>query len=296
MFSVETPLFSLTPLLGAVSPEARSLFPEVGFLSAITSSIFVALIVLGFLLWFAKKATSNMQLVPHKAQNGFEFLVEFLYGRVESIVGPKVAPQAFPLLATLFIFILVSNLSGLFPGVGTIGWGTKTQGFMTIDGHDMTNPLLRPPTADVNLTLAMAVAAMVVWLYLTIREAGVIGFLKHTFLPKGGMKGLMWVMMLPIFLFVGIIEIISILFRPVTLPLRLYGNIYAGENVLHSMMSLADKAGQPWSFLGSVAFALPFYFMELLVGLLQAVVFTLLCTVYIQLSTAHDESHDEAHH
>lgn len=282
-------------MLAAVSPEARSIFGDISFLQSVTSSIFVAAIVCGLLIWFSKKATAKMQLVPHKAQNFFEFIVEFLYNRVEAIVGPKVTPQAFPLLGALFIFILVSNLSGLIPGVGTIGWG-EGAGPLTIKDHHLINPLLRPPTADVNMTLALALFSMAIWLILTIKEVGVIGFLKHIFAPKGGLKGILWVLLVPIFLFVGVIEVISMIFRPVTLTLRLYGNIYAGENVLHSMMSLPDQMSQPWSFLFSVLFPLPFYFMELLVGLLQAVVFTLLVTVYIQLSTTHDEHHEEGEH
>ena len=92
-----------------------------------------------------------------------------------------------------------------------------------------------------------------------------------------------------VFLFVGVIEVISILIRPLTLAIRLYGNIFAGENVLHTMSGMGG-------FIGSVLAPFPFYFMELLVGLLQAVVFTLLCTVYVQLSTTHDDHGHEEHH
>jgi F-type H+-transporting ATPase subunit a len=100
-----------------------------------------------------------------------------------------------------------------------------------------------------------------------------------------------------VFLFVGAIEIVSIIIRPVTLSIRLFGNIFAGENVLHTMSDLMADTGWLGSFLGSIALPLPFYFMELLVGLLQAIVFTLLCSVYIQLSTTHDDhGHEEEHH
>jgi F-type H+-transporting ATPase subunit a len=235
-----------------------------------------------------------MSLVPHKAQNAFEFVVEFLYNRVEAIVGPKQAARAFPLLGTLFIYILVSNWFGLIPGVGTIGWGEGTGAMSLKEVHE---PLLRPPTADLNATLGLALSAFLVWLYLTIREIGVWGFLVHTFGPKGGLKGIMGFIVAVVFLFVGVIEVVSILFRPVTLSVRLYGNIYAGESVIHAMSGLLEKAGHPWDFIGSILLPFPFYFMEILVGLLQAIVFTLLCTVYIQLSTAHeDHPHEEAHH
>ena len=140
-----------------------------------------------------------------------------------------------------------------------------------------------------NMTLGMAAVFMLVWLWLTMTELGPIGFLKHTFAPKGGLTGLLGVLLIPVFLFVGIIELISIAFRPVTLSLRLFGNVYAGESLLHVMGDLGKNWGPVGSFVSSIVFPLPFYFMELLVGLLQAMVFSLLCAVYIQLSTSHDE-------
>lgn len=296
------PQLLLTPMLASVSPDARPIFGGSGFIPFLTSSMTIALVVLGGILFFARKATTNMQLVPATAkspQNIFEFLVEFLYGRIESIIGPKLTPKAFPLLATLFIFILVSNLFGLLPGVGTIGWGHGT-GFLTIGmgEHDMQDPILRPPTADLNMTIGLALTAFIVWLIITIREIGVWGFIVHTFGPKGGLKGFMGMVVGAVFLFVGVIELVSIVIRPLTLSVRLFGNVYAGESVIHAMSSMMDNAGPIWSFLGSVLLPIPFYFMELLVGLLQAMVFTLLCAVYIQLSTTHDDhGHEEgAHH
>jgi F-type H+-transporting ATPase subunit a len=295
------PNFMPRLFLAEVSPDARPFFgnPE-GMLSFLTSSIAIAAVVLVGLLFFARKATTNMQLVPPGAaspQNIFEFIVEFLYGQIEGIVGPKVARKAFPLLATLFIFILVSNLFGLLPGVGTIGWGHGS-GFLTIGtgAHDMVNPILRPPTADLNLTIGMALAAFLSWLVITIQEIGVWGLIVHTFGPKGGLKGFMGAVVAVVFLFVGAIEVVSIVIRPLTLSVRLFGNVYAGESVIHAMSVMMDGLGAPWNFVGSVILPIPFYFMELLVAVLQAMVFTLLCAVYIQLSTTHDEHHEEGGH
>jgi F-type H+-transporting ATPase subunit a len=282
---------STTPLLLGVNPAAADLM---GF---VTNSILVALVVLGVVFWFAKKATTNMTLVPHKAQNSFEFVVEFLYNQIQAIVGPKQIKLAFPLLGTIFIYILVSNLLGLVPGVGTIGWGESTGPLSVKDSHDFS-PLFRPPTADLNATLGLALSAFLVWFYLTIKEIGLWGFIVHTFGPKGGLKGFMGMVIAIVFLGVGVIELVSIVFRPITLSIRLYGNIFAGENVIHTMGGLMEKMGAPWDFIGSVLLPLPFYFMELLVGLLQAIVFTLLCSVYIQLSTTHDDhghEHEEGH-
>jgi F-type H+-transporting ATPase subunit a len=290
-----TDLFQNALPLAEVSQSAVTLLGDQGSLTAfITNSLFVALLVLGVILWVSNKATTGMTLVPHKWQNFFELLVEFLYTKIEDIVGPKIAPKAFPLLATLFVFIIISNYFGLLPGVGTIGWG-EGHGFMSLS--HIEKPLLRPATADLNMTLGMALCFMVVWFYITIREMGVWGFITHTFGPKGGLKGVMGMVVALVFFLVGWIELVSIAFRPASLSLRLFGNIFAGESLLHTMMTLGEKFGLGGTaqFILSVLAPLPFYFMELLVGLLQAVVFTLLCAVYIQLSTTHDEHHDDEH-
>ncbi len=281
--------------LAEVSTYAVSLFGESGsLLHFITNSVFVALIVLGVLVFISTKATTGMTLVPHKWQNFFETLIEFLYGKVVDIVGPKVAPRAFPLLATLFIFILVSNYFGLLPGVGTVGWG---HGGSALNLEHIDKPLFRPATADLNMTLGMALCFMVVWFVVTLKEVGLWGFITHMFGPKGGLKGLMGIVVALVFFMVGWIELVSIAFRPASLSLRLFGNIFAGETLLHTMMTLGAKfgLGETAQFIVSVLAPLPFYFMELLVGLLQAVVFTLLCAVYIQLSTTHDEHHEDDH-
>lgn len=277
--------------LAAVSITAQP-FVESGLLSSVTNSVFVALLVTGLIYFLVRAGTKRATLIPGPVQNGVEFIFEFLYSQVEQVVGKKVAPRAFPLLCTIFVYVLIANWFGLMPGVGTIGIGHEgdRMAFLGLAGEPAV-PLLRPATADVNMTLGMAVCFMVVWFYITMREAGPIEFLKHTFAPKGGLTGLINVVLVPIFFFVGIIEMVSILFRPVSLSLRLFGNIFAGENLLHTMGGLGAQfgLGTVWEFISSIVFPLPFYFMELLVGVLQATVFALLCAVYIQLSTAHDE-------
>jgi len=311
----------------------------------ITNSLIVAIIVTVMILLFTRMATRKMSLIPGQNQNLVEFVIEFLYSQVVNIVGKKMAPKAFPLLATLFLFILLSNWFGLFPGVGTIGFGPKA-GPLTIDTaaieahaeevkeaaghvddshavvegvdvedahaasvvaaadahtdhgdhhHDDVHfvPLLRPATADLNTTLGMALVFMLVWTFMTIREVGVMGFLEHTFGVKGGLTGMLKKILIPVFLFVGVIEIISIVFRPVSLSFRLLGNVYAGESLLHAMNHIGHTLGlgSVASFIVGVIAPIPFYFLEILVGLIQAIVFTLLCAVYIQMSTAHDEEH-----
>jgi F-type H+-transporting ATPase subunit a len=277
----------VSPMLAAGGIAA----PAIPALGWFTNSMFVALIVVGLVLWFTRMATRKMEVIPGSKQNLVEFVIEFLYGQVEGIVGKHVAPKAFPLLATIFIFVIVANWFGLVPGVGTIGWG---EGIAPLSLESVHVPLLRPATADLNMTLALAVVFMVVWFWISVKELGVWGSIVHIFGPKGGLTGALKYMLLPIFMFVGVIEIISIVFRPVSLSLRLLGNIFAGETLLHEMGGIGENvfgATGFFAFLTSVAFPIPFYFMEILVGALQATVFTLLCAVYIKLSTTHEEEH-----
>ena len=267
--------------------EARGIFGK-EFLPFLTNSIFVAAIVTGLILWFVRGAMKNTSTIPGTRQNFVEMVIEFLYGQVTNIVGPKIAPHAFPLIATIFIFVTIANWFGLLPGVGTIG--------LMEHGH-VSTPLLRPATADMNMTLGIALSSLIVWGVITVREMGIGGTLFHIFGPKGGLKGgLMWALM-PIFLIVGVIEVVSILFRPVTLSLRLYGNIFAGENLLHTMSGLGAKFfdNSFMQFILSVIIPMPFYFLELLVGVLQGMVFAILCAVFIKLSTTHEEGHDDHH-
>ena len=271
--------------IAAVSIKAQPL----EFAYWLTNSIFVGLIVAGGITLFVRRGMKGATLVPNKMQNLVELIVEFLYNQVVGIVGEKVAPRAFPLLATIFVFVLFSNWFGLLPGVGTIGWDTHAASYLSVSHID--TPLLRPATADLNMTLAMALIFMIVWAYITYKEVGIMGFIKHTFGAKGGLTGIMGLLISFIFLCVGVIELVSIAFRPVSLSLRLLGNIYAGETLLHTMLTLGEKLGfgPVLSFITSVAFPVPFYFMEILVGFLQAMVFALLCAVYIRLSATHEE-------
>jgi F-type H+-transporting ATPase subunit a len=257
--------------------------PVTPLLTWFTNSFVLTALVTVLIVCVARWATRNMQVVPSGPQNLFETIVETLYNTFAGIVGRHMIPKVFPLLATLFIFILAANWVGLIPGVGTIGFGKPGVGPLSLSEVDA--PLLRPANADLNMTLGMALFFMGWWVIWTIQEVGVIGFLKHTFAPKGGVTGFLWVALLPLFFFVGVIEIISIAIRPISLSFRLFGNIYAGETLLHTMSTIGSSLPIPLNWLTSVLFPLPFYFLELLVGLLQAFVFAMLCSVYIKLST-----------
>ena len=263
-------------------PPAAPVF-EIGPLQ-FTSSMVITWTVAGLLILIAQLATRKVQLVPSGLQNFVEWMVEGMYDFFTEILGKELVKKTFWFFCTIFIFILVTNWFGLIPGVGTIGWGTPgASGHM----HHLSKPILRGGNADLNMTLAMSLTFFFLWTLWSFQSLGVGGFLKHLFWGGGG-KGFMGAFMIAIFLFVGLIEVISIAFRPVSLSFRLYGNIFAGENILESMMALV-----PW--LGWLL-PLPFYFLELLVGLVQALVFALLTSVFTALMCAHhDDSHGEGH-
>ncbi len=283
-------------LAAAIPLNAQSVWDEmvnVPFLEWLTNSILVSAIVVTTIVFLARRATRKMELVPTGSQNVFEAVIALLYSMLEGIVGKHMIAKTFSFLATLFIYILISNWFALLPGVGSIGWG-ETIGPLSLEKADV--PLLRPGTADLNTTLGMATIFMVMWLYWSVAELGAWGSLKHIFGTKGGLTGVMALALAPVFFVVGIIEVVSIAFRPVSLSLRLFGNVFAGENLLSTMITVGDTLGLPrfLAYLSSIIVPIPFYFLELLIGLLQALVFTLLCAVYIQLSTTHDEG--DTHH
>jgi F-type H+-transporting ATPase subunit a len=264
----------LEPVPHGLSQKAVEIARPFGF--PITNSMVVTWIVAVGLIVFAQVSTRRMTQVPGGAQNLFEWLVEGLYGLLESIIGRHLVERTFWFFATIFIFILAANWIGLVPGVGTIGWGHQTAHGFTID-----QPLFRGANADLNMTLAMALVFFAWWIIWALQEVGPVGFLKELFAPKGDTTGVLKLLMIVVFFAAGLLEIVSILFRPVSLSFRLYGNIFAGENMLETMATLVPGLG--WLL------PIPFYFMELLVGLVQALVFMLLTAVFTLLICQHHE-------
>ena len=236
------------PTLFAQIPLNAERLPMFG--AGFSNSILVAVIVTVLILWLCRRALAKMELVPGRVdQNIFEAVVEALYDMIEGIVGRHMVARTFPLLATLFIFILVSNWFGLLPGVGTVGFAGHGQvhgPLLSLTAEQLETPLLRPANADLNLTLGMALIFSIFWLIWSFQELGVGGFITHIFGVKGGLTGTLAIALLPIFIFVGVIEVISIAFRPVSLSLRLFGNIYAGENLMHTMSELGHTMGAPY--------------------------------------------------
>jgi F-type H+-transporting ATPase subunit a len=243
----------------------------------ITNSMVVTWIATIALIAFAQVATRRMTAVPGKAQNFLEWILESLYDFLESVLGRHLVRRTFWFFASVFIFILTANWISLLPGAGTIGWGLQTAHGFAVD-----QPLLRGANADLNMTLAMALVFFACWIVWAVQEVGVGGMLHELFAPKGETTGWLRPLMLVVFFAAGMLEVISILFRPVSLSFRLYGNVFAGENMLEAMATVVPGLG--WLL------PVPFYFLELLVGLVQALVFMLLTAVFTLLICQHDET------
>ncbi|PTY05219.1 ATP synthase F0 subunit A [Opitutaceae bacterium EW11] len=273
------PLASASSLLAAegghsgVATAAEPLFHVAGL--PVTNSIVTSWLVAAVLIVAIRLAVRRPKLIPTAGQAVVESLVQGVLDLTSPIVGSKVAKHTFPLLVGLFIFILIQNWSGLFPGVGTLFWGSE--------------PLVRPGNADMNGTVALAVVATLGWLYFIVRYAGPKAILFDIFGNKADKKeipAVIYYFLFLIFFAVGLIEIVSIMFRPVSLSFRLFGNVFGGENLMHAMSAM-----QRWGL------PIPFYFLEVLIGFVQALVFTLLVSVYIGLICNHgDDHHEEAGH
>lgn len=271
----------------------------------LTNSTLTTLIIDVILLLIAFLATARMQLVPGGLQNIVEAILEYMYNLSESIAG-RAASVYFPWATTLFLLILLSNYSGMIPGVGSIGFyhteeahassaanqlamadgklilqesggeGVATEGG---EEHAKFVPLFRAPSADLNLTFGLAIATLIMVQYYGVRALGGRYFRKFwNTSGEGFWKG--------INIFTGILETVSEVSRILSLAFRLFGNIFAGEVVLATM-----------AFLVTFLIPVPFYVLELLVGAVQALVFAMLALVFFSMATishGHDEHGEHA--
>lgn len=272
----------------ALSPKAATVFHIGPF--PVTNSMLVTWIVALAVIIFTQLATRRMKAVPDGAQNFWEWLVESLYEFLESILGSSLVKKTFWFLATIFIFILFTNWFGLIPGVGTVGWGASGE-----HAFEVTRPLLRGGNADLNMPLAMAMIFFGLWTFWALQANGFKGIVLHLFGPKGNIPGVVGFIMMFIFIAVGFLEVISICFRPIALTFRLYGNIFAGENLLEAMSHLIQHPAWANNVFAALL-PIPFYFMELLVGFVQSLVFMLLCAVFTAVICVHEEEPGKAHH
>ncbi len=261
---------------GGVAPSAARF--EIGSGFTLTSSMLTGWMVSALLVLLVLWLIGKPSIIPSRGQAVVEALMEGLRGIFEPIIGKRAFPTAFPLLVTFFLFILFHNWMGLIPGVGTVGWGHDVNGHFQLD-----RPLIRPFNSDFNGTIALALISFGAWLIIVLKFAGPAVIAKDLFgnkAEKSETPGWLYPILSLVFLVVGLIEVFSIVIRPFTLSVRLFGNVFGGENLLHG-----------------TSFIPIFYFMELLVGLIQALVFTLLTSVYIGLLVNHgdDHAHDDKH-
>jgi len=237
---------------------------------SITNSMLTSWIASLILIVLAFLGTRKMTLRPGKFQNGLELVVEMLMNLVNSVFNDmKATKRYFPFLATLFLFIITNNWLGLLPGVGSIGFHEVHH------GHEVFVPLFRGGNADLNTTLALAILTMVL-----VQIFGVIGigFFKYAGKFINFKEG-------PIGFFVGILEIIGEVSRIISFSFRLFGNVFAGEVLLAVISWLLPFVGP-----------IPFYGLEIFVGFVQALVFTMLAMVFIKMAiTEHGGEHEVAH-
>jgi len=202
------------------------------------------LLIVFFLIGFKKK-----EMIPGKTQNFFEFILESLFDLFDSMSGDrKKTEEIFPLVATLFIFILMSNLLEILPGVGVF-------------------PFLRSPSSDLHFTLAIAIFSMGFIHFLTIKKLGGIKYLKKFIVLNN-----------PIMFFVGMLEAMGEFTKTLSLGIRLFGNLFAGEILLIVISSMI-----------SFIVPLPFLGLEIFVGFIQALIFSSLITVFYGFLTTEEE-------
>jgi F-type H+-transporting ATPase subunit a len=278
----------------------------------VTNSMLQMFLVMAFLLIVLGRIARRATLVPGHAQGAVESVMEFLIGLIEAAAGRSFGRKIMPLIFALFFFIIIGNWSGMLPGIGSIGYYTTheaEEGEHTTEGDETHSesavrvfevasagsvvspaeraaaeagekelvPFFRAPTADLNMTLALALISFTTVQIVGIRMHGPVGRVKH--------------MANPPFLFP--IEVISEFSRIISLSARLFGNVFAGEVLLAVMYSMAAAIK-----IAVVPFLFPvvFLFLELLFGTIQALVFSLLTLLYIALAAegGHGDEH-EAH-
>ena len=263
-------MFKLFAAEGGSVPLAAEPILNIGSFG-FTNAMFYGMIMAAVVLTLFTVAARRSTVKPHnKFAFAIESLVEMVIGLGEDNFGSrKKALKHLPLLLTLFTFILFSNLSGLIPGVGTIS--------ITTDGH--VSPLLRPFTTDLNATLGMAILTIGTVQFWAFRELGAKKHFKHYFAVIEPWWN-------PMNAFIGFIEVMGEFIRIITLSMRLFGVIYAGEVLLHVIADLSGNFGPVATF--------PVYLMEIFFSCIQAYLFMMLSMVYMANAT-HSEDHDEHH-
>lgn len=269
------------PSVFAASVKGEYLFEIGGFgitNSMATTWVFAILII----LFFRFLIRGGAKLIPSNGQLAIEAIVDSLSSILEPVMGQRAFKAAFPLLLGFFSYILFMNWSGILPGVGSIGIEKN------VGGVEKLVPFFRPADTDLNTTLALAIISFAAWFYFVMKYAGPKAFLYDTFGNKANKNDValpIYISLFAVFFAVGCIDLISIIMRLLSLSFRLYGNCFGGEVLLDNMHNIAISLPRFFSWI----IPIPFYFLEFLIGLIQAFLFTLLTAVYIGLLTAHEE-------
>ncbi len=251
----------------------------------VTNSLLHSWLAVLVIIVIALTIRFKIRKIPKGIQNYAETVLEGALNLADSVTGSREKSLKFmPFVFPLFIFILLNNWLGLLPGIGSIGF------FAAEEGHQIFIPFLRGGTADLNMTLALSIIAVVATHIFGVMMSGVwnhlnrfIGFNLFLEIPRKIFKEKEYTALLvnPIKFFVGLIEIISEVAKVASLSFRLFGNIFAGEVLLAAMAAI-------------FAFVLPvpFIFLEVLVGVIQALIFAMLTLVFLTvMTTSHEESH-----
>ncbi|MGH2614738.1 MAG: F0F1 ATP synthase subunit A [Thermomicrobiales bacterium] len=281
-----------------------SIAPETLFMVGpvkVTNSLFMMFVVMGLLLIVGSAIARGAKLVPGRWQSLFEVAASFILELVESTGGRSFGRRIFPLIGATFIFILFANYTGILPGVGTIGiYRTEAAEATSAEGQEAETivaagdavpvgeehpeeehvalvPILRAPTADLNMTLALALVTFTTVQILGIRAHGVGGRIKHMADPP----------------FIFPIEVVSEFGRIISLSARLFGNVFAGEVLLAVMYAMANAVK-----IAIIPLLVPviFIFLELLFGTIQALVFALLTAIYITMAAGDSHGGEHAEH
>jgi len=253
---------------------AEPIFHWQGF--TVTNSLLNTWLVVLIVVIFSLVLKSRIKLVPRGLQNAVEAVIEMLLDVFDSVTGSREKTlKYFPFVLSFFVFILLNNWLGLLPGIGSIGFIEEAH------GERLFIPFFRGGTADLNTTLALASIGVVFSHIFSVMAIGVWNYFNKFInlkalieIPKKVMSEPTILIVNPIKVFVGLIEIIGEFAKVASLSFRLFGNIFAGEVLLASMAAI-------------FAFALPvpFMFLEVIVGIIQAFIFSVLILAYITMNT-----------
>ncbi len=246
----------------------------------ITNSMLNSWLVICLIIIISLSIKRKIRLVPYGLQNVLEMVIEGFLGIFDSVTGSREKSlRFFPFVFAFFLLILFNNWSGLLPGVGSIGQ------VVSEGGKKVFVPYFRGGTADLNTTLALATIGVVASHIFGVITFGIwrhfnkfINLRAFLEIPKKVKEDPTVVIVNPIKAMVGLIEIVGEIAKVVSLSFRLFGNIFAGEVLLASMSAI-------------LAFGLPipFMFLEIIVGLIQALIFAMLVLVYLTMATTAEE-------